>query len=73
MNPGLPEWRINPAATGLRPVVYTLQGDEGYVRTTVLESNGDIAWTQPVMVARRSRAGMRSSRHPTNNRVSKDG
>ena len=29
---------------------YTFKGDEGYVRATILESNGDIAWTQPVPV-----------------------
>jgi hypothetical protein len=29
---------------------YTFKGDEGYVRAKVLESNGDVAWTQPVPV-----------------------
>ena len=29
---------------------YTFRGDEGYVRTKVLESNGQMAWTQPVGV-----------------------
>jgi hypothetical protein len=29
---------------------YTFTGDEGYVRATVLESNGLVAWTQPVPV-----------------------
>jgi hypothetical protein len=32
---------------------YTFAGDEGYVRATVLESNGRTAWVQPVRVARR--------------------
>lgn len=35
----------------LEPVAtYTVRGDEGYVRARVLESNGRIAWVQPVMV-----------------------
>ncbi|MBL8982780.1 MAG: CehA/McbA family metallohydrolase [Gemmatimonadetes bacterium] len=29
---------------------YRVRGDEGYVRARVLESNGDMAWTQPVML-----------------------
>jgi hypothetical protein len=29
---------------------YTFKGDEGYVRAKVLESNGLVAWTQPVPV-----------------------
>jgi hypothetical protein len=29
---------------------YTFKGDEGYVRARVLESNGDRAWMQPVVV-----------------------
>ena len=29
---------------------YTFKGDEGYVRAKVLESNGALAWTQPVGV-----------------------
>ena len=29
---------------------YTFKGDEGYVRTRVLESNGQVAWTQPVPI-----------------------
>jgi hypothetical protein len=32
------------------PATYTITGDEGYVRARVLESNGRIAWCQPVMV-----------------------
>ena len=33
---------------------YEIRGDEGYVRARVLESNGRLAWTQPVMVSRRA-------------------
>jgi hypothetical protein len=29
---------------------YTFQGDEGYVRVRIVESNGQFAWTQPVPV-----------------------
>ncbi len=29
---------------------YTFTGDEGYVRAKILESNGQVAWTQPVAV-----------------------
>jgi hypothetical protein len=29
---------------------YQITGNEGYVRARVLESNGTMAWTQPVMV-----------------------
>ncbi|HET9264619.1 MAG TPA: CehA/McbA family metallohydrolase [Vicinamibacterales bacterium] len=37
---------LEPSAT------YTFRGDEGYVRARVLESNGHMAWVQPVVVAR---------------------
>ena len=30
------------------PAVYTFKGDELYVRAKVIESNGRVAWTQPV-------------------------
>ena len=30
---------------------YDIRGDEGYVRAKVIESNGDVAWCQPVLVA----------------------
>lgn len=33
------------------PATYTFRGDEGYVRARVLESNGWIAWMQPVAIA----------------------
>lgn len=32
------------------PAVYSIKGDEGYVRAKIIESNGKMAWTQPVMV-----------------------
>jgi hypothetical protein len=34
---------------------YTFAGDEGYVRARVLESNGRMAWTQPVVVGKSTR------------------
>ncbi|MEO7673214.1 MAG: CehA/McbA family metallohydrolase [Pyrinomonadaceae bacterium] len=34
------------------PAVYKFQGNEGYVRAKIIESNGKFAWTQPVMVAK---------------------
>ena len=33
---------------------YDIRGDEGYVRAKVIESNGRIAWCQPVLVPTRS-------------------
>ena len=39
--------RAEPSAT------YTIKGDEGYVRARVLESNGQMAWAQPVRVSPR--------------------
>ncbi|MBA2732753.1 MAG: PHP domain-containing protein [Acidobacteria bacterium] len=35
------------------PAVYRFRGDEVYVRAKVIESNGKVAWTQPVMVGKR--------------------
>jgi hypothetical protein len=32
------------------PAVYRIKGDEGYVRAKIVESNGNMAWTQPVLV-----------------------
>ncbi|HYC52311.1 MAG TPA: CehA/McbA family metallohydrolase [Gemmatimonadaceae bacterium] len=32
------------------PAVYEIRGDEGYVRAKVYDSNGRVAWTQPVRV-----------------------
>ena len=31
---------------------YRIKGTEGYVRAKVLESDGNAAWTQPVMLGR---------------------
>jgi hypothetical protein len=31
---------------------YSFKGNEGYVRARVIESNGKIAWTQPVMITK---------------------
>ena len=36
--------QTDPAAS------YTFKGDEGYVRARIIESNGQMAWTQPVPV-----------------------
>jgi hypothetical protein len=36
--------------TGENPARYTMRGDEGYVRATVVDSNGRKAWVQPVLV-----------------------
>jgi hypothetical protein len=46
----LPTSRLEPVAP---PAVYEIRGDEGYVRAKVVESNGAMAWTQPVMVPAR--------------------
>jgi len=35
------------------PATYKIQGNEGYVRAKVLESNGKMAWTQPVFVIKK--------------------
>ena len=35
------------------PVVYDIRGDEGYVRAKITDSNGYVAWTQPVLVPAR--------------------
>jgi hypothetical protein len=32
------------------PAVYAFNGDEFYVRAKVIESNGKVAWTQPVFL-----------------------
>jgi hypothetical protein len=43
--------------TGFRgsvpPATYEFKGDEGYVRARIVESNGKMAWMQPVLVPRR--------------------
>lgn len=35
------------------PATYRFRGNEVYVRAKVIESNGNVAWTQPVMVGKR--------------------
>jgi hypothetical protein len=35
------------------PAQYDIAGGEGYVRAKVLDSNGQVAWTQPVFVSPR--------------------
>lgn len=34
------------------PATYRITGDEGYVRAKVIDSNGNVAWLQPVIVRR---------------------
>ena len=43
------EGRLLAEATA-NPAVYRITGAEGYVRAKVIDSNGQVAWTQPVMV-----------------------
>ncbi|MBK7832354.1 MAG: PHP domain-containing protein [Gemmatimonadetes bacterium] len=38
------------AETAENPAMYSIKGDEGYVRAVILESNGKKAWVQPVML-----------------------
>lgn len=35
------------------PAIYVIKGTEGYVRARVSDSNGNLAWTQPVFVPQR--------------------
>jgi len=35
------------------PALYDITGGEGYVRAKILDSNGQVAWTQPVFVSSR--------------------
>jgi hypothetical protein len=41
--------------TFANPAVYSIRGNEGYVRAKVIESNGKTAWTQPVMITKPTR------------------
>lgn len=34
------------------PATYTFRGNEGYVRSKIIESNGKLAWTQPIFLKR---------------------
>jgi hypothetical protein len=45
--------RTGPLAPTAQAVTYEISGDEGYVRAKVVESNGQMAWTQPVLVPRK--------------------
>jgi hypothetical protein len=36
--------------TTANPAIYDVKGDEGYVRARITDSNGKMAWTQPVFV-----------------------
>ena len=38
------------SVSGSDPAVYTVRGDEGYVRARITDSNGLRAWTQPVFL-----------------------
>jgi len=40
------------AESTTNPAVYTFKGNEAYVRAKIYESNGKMAWTQPVMLTR---------------------
>lgn len=46
--------RVLQEVTGSSPT-YRFRGDEGYVRASILDSDGRRAWTQPVFVDRRDR------------------
>ena len=35
------------------PAIYVIKGNEGYVRARISDSNGNLAWTQPVFIPRR--------------------
>lgn len=54
VTPGLPEGATTLSAVRkASPVSYEWRGDEGYVRVKIIDSNGLMAWTQPVMAPRR--------------------
>lgn len=44
--------RVLANVGGLKPT-YAIQGDEGYVRASIIDSNGMKAWTQPVFIKSR--------------------
>jgi hypothetical protein len=51
VTPALPEGATTLGAVRQSPVVsYDFRGDEGYVRVKIVDSNGLMAWTQPVRV-----------------------
>jgi hypothetical protein len=54
VSPALPEAATTLSAVRqAAPVRYEWKGDEGYVRVKIIDSNGLMAWTQPVMLPRR--------------------
>lgn len=58
---GSSKYRVQFIGTGGRvlnesitnPAVYQFRGNESYVRAKIFESNGKVAWTQPVMIGGR--------------------
>jgi hypothetical protein len=44
--------RVLATVSGLRPS-YRIKGDEGYVRASIIDSDGRRAWTQPVFLDHR--------------------
>lgn len=40
-------------STTTNPAVYSVRGNEGYVRAKVIDSNGRVAWTQPVFLKKK--------------------
>jgi len=54
VTPNLPAGATSlTAARRAEPVAYEWKGDEEYVRVKVIDSNGLMAWTQPVLVGKR--------------------
>lgn len=53
VTPDLSQSRIGGLRGIVQPAVYDIQGDEGYVRVKIIESNGQFAWTQPAFVKSR--------------------
>jgi len=53
VTPSLPEGATTLGAPRQAPMVtYEFRGDEGYVRVKIVDSNGLMAWTQPVLLRR---------------------
>ena len=63
VTPALPEGAVSlGAARRAEPVTYAFVGNEGYVRVKIVDSNGLMAWTQPVRVPAERTAGAVQSR-----------
>lgn len=43
------------AESASNPAVYKIRGNEGYVRAKIFESNGKLAWTQPIIIQAETR------------------